>query len=390
MSIQKIQQILRTEGVDGWLFCDFRGRDPLAYQVLGLPKEPIASRRWFYYVPAQGRAVRLVSAVESTRLSELPGEQRVYATFAELAKALKRVVSGQKILMHYSPKGAVPYVSFVDAGTIELVRSAGAKVLSAKDALQHIFALPDEAKALQAKAAKLVDRVRSEAFQLIGRGASGKGVHEIEVQEHILDSFKKLNLITAHHPIVGVNEHPADPHFELTKKNSKRIKAGDKVLIDLWAKLNRPGAVYFDSTWVGFVGKAPPQDYARAVTVVFSARDAAIEAVCKAYAAGRAICGFEVDAAARGVIKRAGYSRYFVHRTGHSISEELHSNGANMDGYETHDDRRVIPGSTFSIEPGVYIPGKFGIRSETNLFIDSRGEVSVVGELQRELICLLC
>lgn len=386
MGIQKIQSILRSEGVDGWLFCDFRGRDPLAYKVLNLEKEPVASRRWFYFVPASGRPIRVVSAVESSRLATISGELVVYRTYAELCKALARIVHGKKILMHYSPKGAVPYISFADAGTVELVRGAGAKVFSAKDALQHVFALPDEAKAMQAKAAKLVDGVRSRAFQLIAKHAPRKGIHEIEIQDYILAEFKRLNLITAHHPIVGANEHPADPHFELTSKNSRRIRSGDTVLIDLWAKLNKPEAVYFDSTWMGFVGNNPPSDFMRAFKAVINARDAAIEAVCRAYASGKKIHGFEVDSAARNVIKRAGYAKYFVHRTGHSIAEELHSDGANMDGFETHDDREIIRGSTFSIEPGIYIPKRFGIRSETNLYVDSKGEVSVVGELQRELV----
>ncbi len=388
MKPTKFQEIIRAEGGDGWLLTDFRGRDPLSYKVLGISPEPLASRRWFYYVPARGKAIRLVSAVEATRLDGLPGEKRIYKDHLTLRRELRRLCEDRKIIMNYSPLGAVPYISFVDAGTLELIQAAGGEVVSSKDALQHLFALKDGAKKLQKRAAQLVDQVRRDAFTLIGRAAKKGGVHELAIQEFILDSFNKKGLVTNHAPIVGVNEHPADPHFELTAKNSRRIKPGDAVLIDLWAKLKKRGAIYFDSTWVGFVGSKPPAEYLKVFRTVLAARDAAINLVVKSYQAGRKVRGCEVDRAAREVIEMARFGRYFVHRTGHSIGEDTHGDGANIDGFETYDDRELIKGSSFSIEPGIYLPGRFGIRSETDLYIDSKGKVEVVGELQRELLYL--
>ncbi len=390
MRIAEIQDALRAQGLDGWLFFDHHGRDPIAYRVLGFEPARMVTRRWYYFIPAVGDPIGLAHRIEPEMLSALPGEIIHYAGWKEQSAALARILKDRRrIAMQYSPDCAVPYVSNVDAGTVELVRAAGVQVVSSADLVQLFEARWNEDQYRSHKqAGVLVDEVRRAAFEKVASAlAGGARVTEMEIKGFILDSFKTKGLFTDHGPIVAVNSNASNPHYEPAPERHSEIRRGDLLLIDLWAKLDRPGSVYYDITWTGFCGANPPDRMLNVFEVVSGARDAAVSLVKAAAAEGRELAGFEVDDAARGYIHSAGFGEYFFHRTGHSIGEEVHGNGANMDNYETHDERRVLPRTCFSIEPGVYLP-EFGIRSEVNVY---RGETTaeVTGEIQTQLLRLL-
>jgi len=387
MRLAEIQEELRHQGFDGWLFFDHHQRDPLAYRVLGFSPGRQPTRRWYYFIPADGEPRGLVHRVERTMLDCLPGDKRQYSSWTEQIEGLEHIISGgRRIAMQYSPLCAIPYVSLVDAGTVELVRNTGAEVVSSADLIQR-FEARWSAEALEShlEAGRRTDGIRRRAFELIGgRTRNGRTIREFEVKAFILDNFEREELTTDHGPIVAVNANSSNPHYEPDDQHSLEIGAGDFVLIDMWAKLRRPGSVYYDITWTGFCGQSPPQEMRNVFGVVRAARDAAIRRVQQAVASGNPLRGFEVDDAARGVIRDAGYAEYFTHRTGHSIGEEVHGNGANMDNLETHDERLVIPWTCFSIEPGIYLRA-FGVRSEVNVFVGD-GEARVTGEMQSELV----
>ncbi len=388
MELARIQEALRERGIDGWLLCDFRNRDYLAYRVLGLDFEKLSSRRWYYYVPARGNPKKLVSAVEEHRLDALPGDARVYLSWKELHAGLKRLLGAKKrVAMQYSPLNNVPYVAMVDAGTVELVKRLGHKLVSSADLVQIFVALIDEAGYRTHKeAAAAMDRIRAEAFARIGEAIrTGNGATEYDIQQYIMRRFGEEGLVTDSPPMVGTNEHPADPHFDLTSANARPFADGDTVLIDLWAKRSVPGAIYYDITWCGYIGTPPPR-YVEMFDVVRRGRDAAIEFVADRFAAGETCYGWEVDDACRSVVKKAGYGKFFRHRTGHSIGEETHGNGVNIDNLETKDERALMPGCCFSIEPGIYLPGEMGVRTEVDMFIRGDGAPEVTGEVQHELV----
>jgi Xaa-Pro aminopeptidase len=390
--IARIQNELARVGVDGWLFYDFRNRDLIAYQILGLDFGKFTTRRWFYWIPAHGQPVRLVSAVESTKLDPLPGDKRVYLSWKELHASLKAMLgTAKRVAMHYSPEANVPYVSIVDGGTIELIRSLGFEPVSAAGLVQTFQAVLNEAAyRSHLEAAERVQRIRDEAFALIGTELrAGRSLTQYDVQQFIVRRFDEEDLTCMNEfPIVGTNEHPADPHFEPTPENARPIKRGDTLLIDLWAKLKTTGSVFYDITWCGFVGTNPPAKYVEIFDVVRRGRDAALECVRSRYAAGVRVCGWEVDDACREVVDKAGYGRFFVHRTGHSIGEDVHWSGVNIDNLETRDDRELVPGVCFSIEPGIYLPGEMAVRTEINVFITPAGRVDVAGEMQKHLILI--
>jgi Xaa-Pro dipeptidase len=389
MELEKIQRKIAAEHLDGWLFFDHHQRDPLAYRVLGLPATRMATRRWYYLIPAHGEPAGLEHRVESGMLASLPGNKTLYSSWTEQVAGLRALLGGTKrVAMQYSPLCAIPYVAMVDAGTMELVRSLGVEVVSSAELIQA-FEARWTAEALEShlEAGRRVDRVRAAAFELVRqRTRSGVALTEYEVQRFVRDSFAKAGLVTDHGPIIAVNGNASNPHYEPTAEASAPVRRGDFVLIDMWAKLDRPGAVYYDITWTGFCGDNPPGEMRNVFAVVTGARDAAVTRVTEAVAAGQDLRGFQVDDAARGFIEKRGYAAYFTHRTGHSIGQEVHGNGANMDNLETHDDRRVAPWSCFSIEPGVYLPA-FGVRSEVNMFVGEH-EARVTGEVQRELLLL--
>lgn len=389
MELDKIQSAIREAGLDGWLFYDFHNRDPIAYRILGLDFGKFTSRRWFYFIPAHGEPVRLVSRVEPSRLDALPGEKRFYLSWKELTESLKEILNGRRVAMQYSPQGAIPYVSLVDGGTLDMVRTAGADVVSSADLVQRFEAINDEdGYESHVEAGRRIHRIKDEAFSLIHEAlSSGTTLTELDVQRFILRRFLDLELdCLGENPIVGINDHPCDPHFEPTPENSRVISRGDTILIDLWAKLARPQAIFYDITWCGYAGDNPPEEYARIFDIVCRARDAAIEFLKERFSAGMECSGYEVDDVCRKVVSDAGYGQYFIHRTGHSIGVQVHGNGVNMDNLETCDLRKIVPGICFSIEPGIYLPGRMAVRTEVNVFIRPQGEVEVTGPVQRELI----
>jgi Xaa-Pro dipeptidase len=389
MNIGDIQAALRRTKVDGWLLCDFRNRDYLAYRVLGLDFEKMNSRRWYYYIPARGAPIKVVSAVEKHKLDALPGSTHVYLSWKELHETLRAALGPRKrIAMQYSPMNNVPYVSLVDAGTIEMVKRLGHRIVSSADLVQMFVSVLDEqGYRLHREAGAVMDRIMQEAFSEIGR-ALQSGATEYDVQQFIMKRFREENLVTYDPPMVGTNEHPADPHFDLTGELARPFAQGDTVLIDMWAKKNVPGGIYYDITWVGFVGDTPPAKYRKIFTVVRDARDAAIEFVMDRFAKGKPCYGWEVDDACRAVVAKAGFGKRFIHRTGHSIGEETHGNGVNIDNLETKDERLLLPGCLFSIEPGIYLAGSMAVRTEVNMFIGFDGVPEVTGDVQRDLVLI--
>jgi Xaa-Pro dipeptidase len=369
--IRAIQGALQQAGVDGWLFADFRGSDPLAYRILKLSNAGMLSRRWYYFIPATGGPRKLVHRIESHSLDLLPGRLLQYASWPELHAQLKGVLAdSRRVAMQYSPHNAIPYVSRVDAGTIELIRSFGVEVVTSADLVQRFEAVwtPEQREAHQYAAGSL-RTIIDETFDHIRETVTNRGeVSEHTVQQFILGRFDSYGMRSDKPPIVAVNAHSADPHFQPTP-GSGAIRRGDFVLLDIWAKRKEPRSVYADITWTGYVGETVPDPYRSIFRVVQHGRDAAIDFVQDAVHAGRALCGWEVDEVAREAIRKAGYGEHFIHRTGHSIGEEVHGNGANIDNYESRDERHILPHTCFSIEPGVYLPGQFGVRSEVDMYV---------------------
>ncbi|MDQ6699869.1 MAG: aminopeptidase P family protein [Acidobacteriota bacterium] len=389
MNIGEIQERLQQERLDGWLFFDHHQRDPLAYRVLGFSPRRHVTRRWYYFIPANGTPTGLVHRIESGMLDSLPGERIEYSSWVEQVRGLETMLRGAKrIAMQYSPECRIPYVAMVDAGTIELVRQQGVEIASSAELVQFFEARIDpEGLASHLEAGLRIDRIRADAFKLIGeRLRNGTPVDELDVKRFILDEFSRDGLFTDHGPIVGVNANAANPHYEPEASHSSPIRQGNFVLLDMWAKLNAPGTVYYDITWTGFCGAEPPPRILRVFDIVRQARDRAIQRVQSAIAAGELLRGFEVDDAARGHIEAEGFGDRFTHRTGHSIGQEVHGSGANMDNLETHDERKLIPWTCFSIEPGIYLDS-FGVRSEVNMFIDDTS-ARVTGEVQNRLVLI--
>jgi Xaa-Pro aminopeptidase len=389
MRLAEIQQALREEGLDGWLFFDHHHRDPIAYRVLDFTPGSMVTRRWYYFVPASGEPRGLAHRIEPQTLQALPGMMAHYAGWKEMVDGLRSLMGpARRVAMQFSPLCAVPYVAMVDAGTVDLVRSLGVEVATAADLIQMFESRWNQRQLeLHLEAGRRVDRIRREAFERISAKVRARErATEWEMQQFILDRFKEENLFTDHGPDVAVNANGSNPHYNPTQDACSEIHSGDLALIDMWAKLNEPGGVYYDITWVGYCGAQPPDEIENVFTIVRDARDQAVRLVQEAVAARRPLCGYEVDDAARALIRDAGFEPYFFHRTGHSIGEDVHGTGANMDNLETHDERRVIPWTCFSVEPGIYLP-KFGIRSEVNVFVDDDA-ARTTGEVQERLLRL--
>lgn len=388
MKIDHIQQALRDFKVDGWLFFDHHRRDPLAYRVLGIPESVEPTRRWYYFVPIDGEPRKLVHRIESHSLDALPGRQDTYSSWADQQSKLQNMLAqSSRVAMQYSQNCAIPYVSMVDAGTIELVRSAGVEVVSSADLIQLFEAKwTNEQFEMHIEAGKLVDRVRREAFEYVAnRLRAASRIGEYEVQQFIRKGFGDAGLMMNHGPIVAVNSNASDPHYEPGKERSSPIQKDDLLLIDLWAKLAKPEAVYYDITWTGFCGaNSIPDPIQNVFQVVSGARKRASDFVIGRASTRERIAGFEVDDTARGYIRSHGFGEFFFHRTGHSIGTDIHGTGTNMDNLESHDDRQIIPNTCFSIEPGIYLPD-FGIRSEVNVFMGDSW-ATVTGEEQQELV----
>jgi Xaa-Pro dipeptidase len=388
MNLQSIQSALRERGFDAWLFYDHHHRDPIAYKILGLPESLFVTRRWFYLIPREGDPVRLVHRIEAGHLDTLPGSKREYSSWQELWDQLKAMLGSAKtVAMQYSPNNLVPYIGLVDAGTVELVRSFGKEIVSSGDLVARFEASWSEEQIQSHFAARdAIDAIVPATFQEIGRRARNGGVTEYEIQQWIAEAFRRESLVTEDLPIVGVNANSGNPHYEPKAEGSSRIHAGDFVLLDMWAKKTTPRAVYYDITWTGVIG-TPSEKQQKVFEIVRDARDAGVKKVQEACDAKRKIAGWEVDQATRDHIAGAGYGQYFIHRTGHSIGENVHGNGANIDNLETKDDREIIPNTCFSIEPGIYLPGEFGVRSEVNVLVRN-GAAEVTGKIQRELVLI--
>lgn len=388
MNLPAIQAALRERNIDAWLFYDHHHRDPIAYRVLGLPSSLMVTRRWFYLIPAKGEPSKLVHKIEAGHLDSLPGSKRVYSGWQELFEQIKLFLANYKtIAMQYSPNNLVFTVSLVDAGTMDLIRGLGKNVVSAADLIAQFEATwTDEQIQTHFAARDAVDSITTSAFTEIGRRVRNGGTTEHAMQQWLLEAFQRENLVTDDPPVVAVNANSGNPHYEPHAESSAAIREGDFVLLDIWGKKNTPGAVYYDITWTGYVGKAPSDKQREVFQIVRDARDAGVKTVLDAIDAGQRIAGWQVDRATRDHIKKAGYGDYFIHRTGHSIGTDVHSNGANMDDLEIHDERQILPNSCFSIEPGVYLP-EFGVRSEVNVLVrPNRAEVT--GKIQREIVII--
>jgi Xaa-Pro dipeptidase len=388
-NIAEIQKDLRAAKIDGWLFYDFRGRDPIAQRILQLPAG-MRTRRWFYFVPAKGSPKKLVHKIEAESLAALPGETLYYAGQESLGENLKKLVrNAKKVAMQYSPKNAIPYVSMVDAGTVELVRSAGVKVVTSADLVQKYEACWTREQLVSHLAAgHAIDQIVRRAFEHAATKVREKeALTEYDLKEWILSKFAEAGIVTEEGPDVAVNANASDPHYGPTREKAAAIREGDLLLLDVWGKQKTADSVYYDITWIGYLGARVPEKYAKIFNVVREARDRAVALIQNNAKEGKALEGWQVDKAARDVIERAGYGKYFFHRTGHSIGQSVHGNGVNMDGLETHDDRHLIPKTCNSVEPGIYLP-EFGIRSEVDVYIDEK-EARVTGAVQKEILALL-
>lgn len=389
VDIGEIQKDLRQAKLDGWLFYDFRGRDPIAQRILDLPPG-MRTRRWFYFVPAKGTPKKLVHKIEAGALAPVPGDSLYYAGQNELRSGLKKVLGrAKKVAMQYSAKNEIPYVSLVDAGTVELVRSCGAKVFSSADLVQKYEASwSKEQLESHLAAGRAIDRIVSEAFQHAANCVRNKTpLNEYELQQWILKKFAEAGIETDEGPDIAVNANASDPHYGPTREKSSPIRDGDLLLLDVWGKQKTPGSVYYDVTWMGYLGAKVPEKYAKVFAVLREARDRGVELIRSAIKTGKPLQGWQVDKATRAVVEKAGYGKYFFHRTGHNIGTSVHGNGVNMDGLETHDVRHLIPGTCNSVEPGIYLP-EFGMRTEVDVYVDEK-EARVTGAVQTEILPLL-
>lgn len=389
MNLDAIQHELRRAGLDGWLFFDHHQRDPLAYRVLGLDSSGHVSRRWYYFIPSQGPPRGMAHRVEPHQLDALPGDKILYSRWREQEPGLRALLGdARKVAMQYSPCCAVPYVANVDAGTVELIRSLGVEVVSSAELIQ-VFEAKWTPAQLEShlEAGRRVDRIREEAFALIETSTrSGSPLDEYGVQQFVMRRFEESGMVTNHPPIVGANANAAAPHYSPPTRGSTPIRRGDLVLLDLWAKLIEPAAVYYDVTWMAYCGDEVPIQMREAFATVVAARDAGVRLVQDALRSGRKLLGFEVDDAVSSCIESRGLGAFLRHRTGHNIGREVHGAGANMDNYETHDERQIIPWTCFSIEPGLYFPD-FGVRTEINVFVEEHG-ARVTGAVQQEFATL--
>ena len=387
--IQAIQQALREEKIDGWLFYDILHRDSISYRVLGL-ENCMAKRRWFYFIPSKGTPRKLVHRIESGALDTLPGEKLQYAAREEMEKNLPKLLGKAKTLaMQYSPKNAIPSISLVDAGTVELLRSMKRKVVSSANLVQLFEAAwSSEQRESHMAAGKLIDKITRATFEHAAKLVRDHAAFtEYDLQQWMAGQFRMNGLVADSDPIVAVGPHSGDPHYEPRKEIASPIREGDLLLLDVWGKLNKPGSVYYDITWMGYFGAKVPEKYSRVFAVAKQARDSAVKFVREAISAGRAVEGWQVDRASRDVIKKAGFGKFFTHRTGHNIGQEVHGTGANMDDLESHDIRRIIPRTCFSVEPGIYTP-EFGVRTEVDVYVGEK-EAGVTGAVQSEILPLL-
>jgi Xaa-Pro dipeptidase len=390
LNVAAVQAALRDEGLDGWLLYDFKGINPIAARVSGLAGRGVmATRRWYYLVPAEGTPRKLVHAIERHNLDHLPGDTTVYAGRQALESGLATLLSGtRRLALEYSPECAIPYLSRIDAGTVDLLRRLGADPVSSGDLVQRFEAVwSEDALATHRDASDRLYRVKDRAFDFVRDAlAAGRPLTEMDVQRVMVDAFAAEGLVSDSAPVVAAQENAGNPHYLPTDAQHRGIASDEVLLLDLWGKLETPGAVFADISWVGFTGTRVPDPVARAWQAVSGARDAAAAFVQDGVRHGRDVRGWQVDRAARTVLIDAGYDAHILHRTGHSLGEEVHGNGVHMDDYETHDDRRLIPGTGFTIEPGLYFD-TFGLRTEINMTVGAT-EAAITGPVQRDMVTL--
>lgn len=390
--LSKIQEILREFKIQAWLLYDFKGINTLAREILRLSPETHITRRIFYLLPANGEPVKIVSAIEAFVLDHLPGKTMLYASRESLVQALETSLKEyDEVAMEYSPFNNIPYVSKIDAGTYELIKSLNKTIISSGDLIAALNARwTEEQYEDNKKTSTLLYEIVEKSFAYIKEKiVSNSKTDEYEIQQFIMREFASENLITDHPPIVAVEENSANPHYCPTKEHYKEITKNQLVLIDLWAKANKPNGTFSDITWVCYAGETAPDKYHNVANIVFSARDAAYNLLKERLENNQIIRGYELDDAARNVIKKAGYGEYFLHRLGHSITTETHGSGAHLDNFETKDERRILPMTSFSIEPGIYLKNQFGIRSEIDVFITRDNKPIQTGkERQKHIICL--
>ena len=391
IDIPAVQRALRDEGVDGWLLHDFHGSNPIAASLAGLTGGGhMTTRRWFYLIPARGEPKGLVHAIERHNLDALPGEKTVYAGRRQLADGLTTLLAGMaRLAMEYSPGCAIPYLSRLDAGTAETIRQQGVEIVSSGDLVQRFEAAwSADQLASHRRASEALHRIKDRAFDAVAAALrSAAALNEYALQQHMVEWFEEEGLVSDSAPVVAVGANAADPHYLPTRERSRPIVPDQVLLLDLWGKRTEPGAVFADITWVAVTGRSVPDEPALAFRAVAQARDAAVALVEDAARDGRDLRGWEVDRAARGVLEAAGFGPYVLHRTGHSLGESVHGNGVHLDDYETHDDRRLLPGTGFTIEPGLYFEA-FGVRTEINMFRGAH-EAIVTGPRQMEIITLM-
>ena len=380
--IREAQRHLQALGLDGWLLYDFHKSNYLTHLFLEIPSHAMVTRRFFYWIPAKGDPLRIVHAVEPHVLDGWPGEKKIFLSWQSLEREVGAALDRcKRVAMEYSPRNGNPYVSHVDGGTIDLVRSFGVEVVSSGSFLPYFTAVirPDQGES-HIRAGQALDKIVHETWDWIAEHLrSNKAVTDYAIQQKIVKDFERLDLITESPPIVGINEHSADPHFEPSAKEPRVFRKGDFLLIDLWAKENHEGAIYGDITKVAVAAKQPSERQQQVFHAVRSAQKAGIDLVKKRFSQKKQVLGCEVDDAVRAVIRDAGFGDYFLHRTGHSIEVQLHGSGPNIDNLEMHDDRPILAGTCFSIEPGVYLPGEFGVRLESDVYVHLDGRVEVTG-----------
>jgi Xaa-Pro dipeptidase len=392
MQLDAIQAALREASLDGWLFYDHHHRDPIAARILGLDPKSHITRRWYYFIPAEGEPRRLMHRIEQGRLDALPGAKAVYSSWQELHAGLNHLLSGaRRVAMQYSPNNDIMYISMVDAGTVEFLRSLGKEIVSSANLVSQFEAvLSQEQIVSHAAAQQAIDAILAEGWKEMGQrlrpssGRAADGVSEFDMVVWFSEAMRREGLLWENGPNVSVNANSSDSHYEPTAEKSSPIREGDFVLIDIWGRMDSPGTIFYDITWTAVVGREPSAREQQVFETVRDARDAAIAAVTSAFAEGRAIRGSEADDAARAVIRAAGFGEFFTHRTGHNIAQELHGSGAHLDNLETHDDRLILPHTCFSVEPGIYLP-EFGVRSEVDM-LTTPGKAWVTGKIQRELV----
>ncbi len=386
-----VQAAIKEFGFDGWLLYDFRGSNVLALRVLGIKESDAGSRRFFYFIPAEGTPQKLVHKIETSALDHLPGDKQAYLKWQELHAGLKDIIGSSKnVAMEYSPNNANPYVSRVDGGTVELIKSFDVEVGSSGNLIQYFEARwTAEQWDLHLEADRLNQAAFDLAWSYIAENVrAGKPIRETQVQSMVMDYYHTNKMTTYSPPIVGVGPNSGDPHYSPTVGHDADILADQFVLLDMWAKMDQPLGVYSDLTKVGYTGESVPQKYEDIFQIVAAARDAGIAIVESAFGEQRELQGWEVDQATRDVIDQANYGEYFIHRTGHNIGKETHGNGAHMDNLETKEERLVMPRTCFSIEPGIYME-EFGVRSEINVYVDEQSKVHVTGGLQTEVLPIL-